>query len=225
MSQGVHCSFPVATRKYASSKKKSTSSKFDSVRLTDYCLRRLQEIRHINEMSRTPSAFSCLMSFIGFLSTLVYGKDGLKEVESYSRFMHDYVKELKCSLVVRKGVCATPRSSGHPANNSWGEVIYSLVRCGLVHNLNVSGKKKSQEQVTIALTHSPLCGCGYGLRKFGRYKKPRLVAHGNESVVLAINAFDLCDAIQCAIIRMFQKPKVRASVKDALAEMPLIRRI
>ena len=84
MSQGVHCSFPVATRKYASSKKKSTSSKFDSVRLTDYCLRRLPEIRRINEMSRTPSAFSCLMSFIGFLSTLVYGKDGLKEVESYS---------------------------------------------------------------------------------------------------------------------------------------------
>lgn len=198
--------------------------KIDAVSLTEYCLQRLSEIRRINELSHTPSAYSCLMSFIGFLATLVYENE--KEVDAYTKFVHEYIKEMYCARVVEKGTGVQVRTSGHNKNNSWGEVIYSFVRCGLVHNMNVTGKKNNnQEQIRVALTHVPFPGKGYGVYKFGPYDKARLVVGNDETVVLVINAFDLCDAVRKAIIRMFQKSKVRASARRVLAKHPIIRQI
>lgn len=81
---------------------KNSTKKIDAVLLTDYCLQRLAEIRRINELSHTPSAFSCLMSFIGFLSSLVY--ENMTELDAYTRFCHDYVKELYCFKNIRRNV-------------------------------------------------------------------------------------------------------------------------
>ena len=202
----------------------NSTKKIDAVLLTDYCLQRLAEIRRINELSHTPSAFSCLMSFIGFLSSLVY--ENMTELDAYTRFCHDYVKELYCFKNIVKKKSILPRTSGHPKNNSWGEVIYSLIRCGLVHNMNVSGNKNSgQDQIKVALTHEPFHGANCRVYKFGPYDKAKLVAENDDAVVLVINVFDLCDSVQRAIIRMFQKSKVRASASRVLGQRPVIEQI
>ena len=204
---------------------KRKSPKIDAVSITDYCLRRLAEIKRINELSHTPSAYSCLMSFIGFLATLVYENERY-EVDTYTKFVHEYIKEMYCARVVEKKTGVQSRVSGHNKNNSWGEVIYSLVRCGLVHNMNVTGKKNNnQEQIRVVLTHVPFQGKDCKVYKFGSYDKARLVVDNDEFVVLVINAFDLCDAVQKAIIRMFQKSRVRASASHVLKQHSIVRQI
>ena len=195
----------------------------DAVSLAVYCIQRLAEIRRINEWSHTPSAFSCLMSFIGFLASLVYEQQN--ETDAYPKFFHDYIKEMYCAKIVRKETGFQVRESGHPKNNSWGEAIYSLVRCGLLHNMNVTGKKTEQNQIKVVLTHMPFQGKGCRVYKFGSYKNARLVAQDDQIVTLVINVFDLCDAVQKAIIRMFQKTKVRASARRVLAQRPIIMQI
>ena len=204
---------------------KHKSPKIDAVSLTEYCLQRLSEIRQINELSHTPSAYSCLMSFIGFLATLVYENEK-HEVDAYTKFVHEYIKEMYCARVVEKKTGVQVRVSGHNKNNSWGEVIYSFVRCGLVHNMNVTGKKNNnQEQIKVLLTHVSFQGKDCRVYKFGSYDKARLVVGNDETVVLVINAFDLCDAVRKAVIRMFQKSKVRASARRVLMQHPIIRQI
>ena len=195
----------------------------------DYCLQRLDEIRRINELSHTPAAFSCLMSFIGFLSSLACDERIIKqEINRCSKFVHDYVKELYCCRGVTQAKCTTARNSGHANNNTWGEVIYSMVRCGLVHNMNVSGNKApGQDQIRIALTHDPLPHLCRECRiyRFGSYAHPKLVAKNDEAVVLVINVFDLCDAVRKAVIRMFQTKKVQNTAKRVLAQSPIIQQI
>jgi len=205
------------------STKRNSKRNIDAVSLTDYCLRRLSEIRQINEISHTPSAYSCLMSFIGFLASLVY--EGQNETDAYPKFVHDYIKELYCARIIKKDNSFHARSSGHPHNNSWGEVIYSLVRCGLVHNMNETGKEDNQNQIKVALTHLPFQGKCCKLYKFGLYKNARLIAGNDETAILVLNVFDLCDAVQKAIIRMFQKQKVRVSAGRMVAHRPVIRQI
>ena len=208
---------------------KKNSKKLDSVSVEDYCLQRLDEIRRINELSHTPSAFSCLMSFIGFLSSLAYDERIIKqEIDRCSKFMHDYVKELYCCRGINKAKCTTTRNSGHNNNNTWGEVIYAMVRCGLVHNMNVSGNKApGQDQIKVALTHDPLPHLCRKCRiyRFGSYDHPKLVAKNDEAVVLVINVFDLCDAVRKAVIRMFQKKKVQNNARRVLAQRPIIQQI
>ena len=204
---------------------KRKSLKIDSVSLTEYCLDRLSEIRRINELSHTPSAYSCLMSFIGFLAPLVYENDR-HEVDAYTKFIHEYMKELYCARIAKKKEGVRVRASGHNKNNSWGEVIYSFVRCGLVHNMNVTGKKNNnQEQIKVMLTHEAFRCKDCRVYKFGSYDKAQLVVGNDETIVLVINAFDLCDAVRKAIIRMFQKAKVRASARRVLKLHPIIRQI
>ncbi len=209
-----------STTKYA----KKRAKQLDAVTLTDYCLERLAEVRRINELSHTPSAVSCLMSFIGFLSSLVY--EGEKDIDAYPPFVHDYIKEMYCARIVEKPKCSQPRKTGHPNDNSWGEVIYSMLRCGLVHNMNASGNKAlGQDQIQVVLTHEPFHGKDYRLYKFGSYARPKYVAENNESVVLVFNVFDLCDAVRKAVIRMFQKKKVQNTAKRVLAQRPIIQKI
>ena len=148
------------------------------------------------------------------------------EVDAYTKFVHEYIKEMYCARVVEKKPGVQVRVSGHNKNNSWGEVIYSFVRCGLVHNMNVTGKKNNiQEQIKVVLTHVPFQGKDCRVYKFGSYDKARLVVGNDEAVVLVINAFDLCDAVRKAIIRMFQKSKVRASACRVLIQRPIVKQI
>ena len=208
---------------------KKNSKKRDSVLVEDYCLQRLDEIRRINELSHTPAAFSCLMSFIGFLSSLACDERIIKpEIDRCSKFVHDYVKELYCCKGINQAKCTTARNSGHANNNTWGEVIYSMVRCGLVHNMNVSGNKApGQDQIKIALTHDPVPHLSRRCRiyRFGSYAHPKLVAKNDEAVVLVINVFDLCDAVRKAVIRMFQKKKVQNNAMRVLSQRPIIQQI
>ncbi len=208
---------------------KKNSKKLDSISAEDYCLQRLDEIRRINELSHTPSAFSCLMAFICFLSSLACDERIIKrEIDRCSKFVHDYVKELYCCRGINKAKCTTTRNSGHNNNNTWGEVIYAMVRCGLVHNMNVSGNKTpGQDQIKVALTHDPLPHLCRKCRiyRFGSYAHPKLVAKNDEAVVLVINVFDLCDAVRKAVIRMFQKKKVQNTAKRVLAQRPIIQQM
>lgn len=92
--------------------------------------------------------------------------------------------------------------------------------------MNVSGNRNlGQDQIKIALTHKPFHGDTCRVYRFGSYDTAKLVAKGNESVVLVINAFDLCDAVRKAVIRMFQKSKVRASARRMLAQRPVIQQL
>jgi len=190
-----------------------------------YCLNRLSEIRQINMCSHTPSAFSCLMSYVGFLSELAYGlKDErgnlIGETKRYENYCNQYMGHLWCWLKAE----SKKVKDLSPSRNSWGLTLYSLIRCGLVHNMNLTGRR-SQDQIQIYLTHDRLTGKDYKCVDFGTLEALNPVVKDDESISIVINVFDLCDAVQHSIVKMFHDKKVRDKSVEVMREYPVIQKV
>ena len=206
----------------------------DSVNLEKYCLDRLREIRAINAYSHTPAAFSCIFSFIGFLSQFA-GTDN-EESHGYRDFTVKYMRTLKCcvepmslplgtSLIERKWVAG--KSLGDPnLFNTWGEILYSLGRCGLVHSLSLVGNRDlRQNQVNLFLTHRDIDSSVIQLfaKDTNGGEIPGLVISSSTEVKrITINADDLCDAVYDGIIRMFQAEEVISRAQQIEQSRPAI---
>lgn len=219
----------------------------DGVNLENYSLSRLEEIRRINELSHTGSAFSCIMSFAGFLNTLAYGKqdksswtgDELNYHESDGKyfidFFHTFVKRLWCKLDRKQGKAVHPRqvpsTPSYKASdfNTWGEILYSYARCSLVHNMNVIGnrdKNVRQDQIILQLTH-----CGdtsqndFKIEELENNGAFALVPNTGDSIVLTLDAFSLCDSLRLAILRIFQDADASKSAVDVAASYPVLMKL
>ena len=94
---------------------------YDFSKLNDvqeYCKDRLEEIRAINEKSRTPSGFVCMAAFIGFLSNLASGKAEIgSDKDNYVNFAINYMN----------GLCP---------DQARAEELYKTLRCGLLHAMS-----------------------------------------------------------------------------------------
>lgn len=98
----------------------------DPVNIEQYCLDRLSEIRQINSLSHTPSAFSVIFSFMGFLAQFA-GVDN-EESHGYRDLTMKYMRHLRCCVNnVNTGVPVVARTwvSGKKLGeqslfNTWG---------------------------------------------------------------------------------------------------------
>lgn len=168
--------------------------------LQQYCRDMLFEIRKINEHFHSPPAFSCIFAFIGFLSSIA-ANSTQNEPARYCDFVHERIRRLKCVSRVAQW------SGGSPlpvTDRTWGAVLYQRGRCGLIHNMNLSGRHGSSPQVDFKLTHDPL------VKDFGQDYKVHDMSINNhelfrdtEKVEIILNAFDFCDAVDRGIRTMF----------------------
>ena len=110
--------------------------------------------------------------------------------------------------------------------NTWGEVLYSLGRCGLVHSLSTQGNRGvSQNQIDLRLTHGKVEGSqlvDLFVSNNGTDSPAFVISNATEIKQIVISAEDLCDSIQHGIIRMFQDPNVVNRAKTIMRIRPAI---
>jgi hypothetical protein len=180
----------------------------------DYCIKRLDEIRGINEGHPCPSAFVCIAAFMGFLSRLAFGtniKGDHKDGEWFKKFIQCYMP-----------------AKYHAKNFAQDQqsLMYNIFRCGIVHAMSFDCEISENRTTYLAeqdwqmrkapqlfIAHdsnlSPYCD-GERLKDFGKPNSYVLVA----SV--------LCDDLRKAINKMFESNSVKAnSVEFVHVQRPI----
>lgn len=182
----------------------------DDIHILRYCLARIDEIAKINQFSHTPSAYCCILTFLAFIGMASCNSTG-QEGEHFKDYCNNHLLRLRCKRTERKESGAKPKErvktnpdgSPKPDVNTWGDVLYKLLRCGLVHCLSSTGNREpNQNEVEIRLTHEPIeeaetC-------EFMANGSPTSVLKPEwKAVTLTINAFDLCEAVKNSILHIY----------------------
>lgn len=155
-----------------------------------YCLDRLEEIRVINEVFHVPSGFVCIAAFIGFLSSLAYGRNK-KSGEDHSCFTR-FVKKFM--------------------TNYDEEKMYSTFRCGIVHAMSfypAYERGRSSDNPT-----QPLAPPAYSITHSATWKN--LATSTTNGIGLGIQASALCNDIEDAIKDMFDNPANQSERDNAI---------
>ena len=179
----------------------------DDIHVLKYCLARIDEIEAINSYSHTPSAYSCILSFLAFLAQASNNATGQEE-RHFIAFCNKHMRRLQCKREERTESGESPthrmRTTGQNTN-TWGEVLYRLVRCGLIHAMSSSGNRDPlQNEVEVRLSHSPLRGDGVETVDFEDIQgNLESVLDPWNAVRLTINAFDLIDAVRDSILHIY----------------------
>lgn len=204
----------------------------DPVNIEQYCLDRLAEIRQINSLSHTPSAFSVIFSFMGFLAQFAGVDD--QESHGYSDLTMKYMRHLRCCVknvniegaVVSRTWVSSKKLGDQNLFNTWGEVLYSLGRCGLVHSLSTQGNRDvKQDQIDLRLTHGKVAGSqlvDLFVSNNGVDSPAFVISNATEIKQIVISADDLCDSVQYGIVRMFQNPDVVNRARTIMQTRPAI---
>ena len=205
----------------------------DPKNIEAYCLERLAEIRAINGFSKTPSAFSCIFSFMGFLSQFA-SADG-QESHGYRDLTVKYMRKLRCEdkpVQWHGANPPTPRKwkkglGDEKLFNTWGEILYSLGRCGLLHSLSLAGNRGlHQEQLNLMLTHDVVKDATVadlfqkGIN--GTEVPVKVISSETEVKRIVINADDLCASVYDGILRLFQDPAAVERAKKIMKDRPAI---
>lgn len=191
-----------------------------------YCRDRLSEIRKINELSHTPSAFGCIASYVAALASYVYGRKK-SDKDTFKKFCDNYLGEIKCELQVCSSseVIDCPSKEGwrtrwyafcrwsrilsvlsgpkpHEVDTSFSGVLYESVRCGIVHSLSVKSHDIGRaKKVRVCLTHDDLVNAK--LEQIKDCDLYAMVSDKKQYLKLKINAFDFCTAVESAIGKIF----------------------
>lgn len=205
----------------------------DAKNIEAYCLERLAEIRAINGFSKTPSAFSCIFSFMGFLSQ--FAGENNDESHGYRDLTVKYMRKLRCEVkpVQWHGAnLPTPRKwkkglGDEKLFNTWGEILYSLGRCGLLHSLSLAGNRGiHQEQLNLLLTHDVVKDADvvdlFQKGTDGTDVPVKVISSETEVKQLVINADDLCASVYDGILRLFQDPVAVERAKKIMKDRPAI---
>lgn len=207
----------------------------DPKNIETYCLDRLSEIREINNFSQTPSAFSCIFGFMGFLSQFA-GVDN-EELHGYRDLTVKYMRTLRCKVedvqwhevkppTPRKWVSKKKLGDGK-LFNTWSEILYSLGRCGLLHSLSLAGNRGiRQEQLDLRLTHGVVKDAVtvdlFQKDEKGSEKPVSVISTETEVKRITINANDLCDSVSNGIRQLFQDPDAVARARSIMQDRPAI---
>lgn len=210
----------------------------DPKNIETYCLDRLSEIREINNFSQTPSAFSCIFSFMGFLSQFA-GTDN-EESHGYRDLTVKYMRTLRCKVedvqwkdskppVPRK--CVPGKKLGdEKLFNTWSEILYSLGRCGLLHSLSLVGNRGlRQEQLDLRLTHGVVKDAVtvdlFQKDTNGTEVSMKVITSEAEVKRIVINAEDLCTSVYNGILRLFQDHDAVERARSIMQDRPAIMAI
>lgn len=181
--------------------------------LQQYCRDMLLEIRRINEHFHSPPAFSCIFAFIGFLSSISENSTH-NEPERYRAFVHERIRNLKCVSRIVQWSGGTPLPV---QDRTWGAVLYQRGRCGLIHNMNLSGRQGPSPQVDFKLTHDSLAN---SKEYSADYKFHDMTINNHElfqdteKVEFILNAFDFCDAVGNGIHAMFSDASLCQTIRS-----------
>lgn len=207
----------------------------DPKNIEAYCLERLVEIRAINGFSKTPSAFSCIFGFMGFLSQ--FASVDKEEAHAYRDLTVKYMRTLKCSIKPipwKESRPPAPRkwASGKRLGdeklfNTWGEILYSLGRCGLLHSLSLTGNRGvRQEQLNLMLTHDVVKDAVvvdlFQKDANGTEVSKTVISSETEVKRIVINADDLCASVYDGILRLFQDHDAVERAKKIMKDRPAI---
>ena len=177
----------------------------DDVRILKYCLARIDEIESINRYSHTPSAYGCILSFMAFLGQAVHNATNQDE-KNFKDFCNKHILRLRCRCVERIESGSSPnRRTRCNDVNTWGEVLYKLVRCGLIHSMSSQGNRDpQQDEVEVRLTHNNLCGEGVRMYDFTNTNgTARSILGTWKAATISINAFDLLNVVRDAILHIY----------------------
>lgn len=210
----------------------------DPKNIETYCLDRLSEIREINNFSQTPSAFSCIFGFMGFLSQFAGADD--EESHRYRDLTVKYMRTLRCKVedvqwkdskppVPRKWVSGKGLGD-EKLFNTWSEILYSLGRCGLLHSLSLVGNRGlRQEQLDLRLTHGVVKDAVtvdlFQKDTNGTEVPMKVISTETEVKRITINADDLCDSVLDGIRQLFQDPDAVARARSIMQDRPAIMAI
>ena len=197
------------------------------------CKRSADELYCMNCKFPTVSAFSAILSFVGFLASLTYrgGKDG--DGEQFKKYCNNEIGELKVEIETKqeKHVIHVPERRSEKGkktkvDTTLAGVLYGYLRCGLVHALSLRNRDDSNnEKVVVEITHQPLTNT----RKVkinvtdlisDVYGDGTKSLSDQESVILRVNAFDLLDGVKKSITANFQKNK-KQLVSNAAVQWPV----
>ena len=196
----------------------------DDVHILKYCLARIDEIAEINRYSYTPSAYGCILSFLAFLGQAVHNATDQEE-EHFKEFCKKHLLRLRCKRTERteSGTFPEPRSKTIKDVNTWGEVLYKLVRCGLIHAMSSSGNRDpKQNEVEVRLTHNACVGNGVDVFNLkDRSGNANSVLEPSwKAVTITINAFDLIDAVRDSILHIYTEGSDVKNMRDYFTAHP-----
>ncbi len=184
----------------------------DDVNILKYCLARIDEVEAINRFSHTPSAYSCILSFLAFLGQATHN-DTRNDEQHFKEFCIAHLRELRCKRVERTESVTAPVARSKVDNggrfkedvNTLGEVLYKLVRCGLIHNMSSSSSREpTQNEVEVRLTHDEIPERDVELLPFTASEtEGSVLKDGWKAVTVTINAFDLISVIRDAILHVY----------------------
>ena len=178
----------------------------DDGRILQYCLARIDEIEAINRYSHTPSAYGGILRFLAFLGQATHNATNQDEVH-FKEFCNKHVLRLRCKRIERVESGSSPNQRTRSNDvNTWGEVLYKLVRCGLIHSMSSQGNRDPQQnEVEIRLTHGELGRDGVVVCDF-KDQSGNIISVLDPSwsaVTIVINAFDLISAIRDSIPHIY----------------------
>lgn len=178
----------------------------DDVRILKYCLARIDEIEAINRYSHTPSAYGCILSFLAFLGQATHNATNQDEIH-FKEFCNNHVLRLRCKRIKRVESGSSPNQRTKSKDvNTWGEVLYKLVRCGLIHSMSSQGNRDPQQnEVEIRLTHDELGEEGAVVCEFKDQSGnvSSVLDPSLNAVTITINAFDLISAVRDSILHIY----------------------
>ena len=182
----------------------------DDVRVLKYCLARIDEIEAINRYSHTPSAYGCILSFLAFLGQASHNATNRDEMH-FREFCNKHLCRLRCHREEREESGSNPNLRSRNGNvdpgvNTWGEVLYKLVRCGLIHAMSSAGNREPlQNEIEIRLTHCHIQeDVGETFDFIDIQQKPKPILDPSwKAATITINAFDLIDAVRDSILHIY----------------------
>lgn len=171
----------------------------DPVHIIKYCFARIYEIEKINQYSHTPSAYVCILTFLSFLAQAMHNATRDEEAH-FKAYCNKHLRHLRCRRSERSVDTLVQPSTDI---NTWGAILYKLVRCGLVHAMSSSGNRAPQQnQIEVRLTHSTLKDAEtYEFVDSQNNAKPVTDAP-QSAVTVTVCAFDLIDAVRDSIVRI-----------------------
>ena len=195
------------------------------------CEAALDDIRLTNKNSHSVSAFLAIPAFIGFLAKLSFAenqpflaKNKCKKTNqgvllSFDRVAYiQFIERFILQNTNWKNVLPTTLSGSSPGISS---VLYSMLRCGLLHGMTVVHPSSEFSGILVKLTHINT------VKTLGEYDVELKSRTGKNQITIILNAFTLCDEIEKAISRMFFESQsdsdLEKSIKKVSCTAPTFR--
>lgn len=195
----------------------------ESLRLEQYLVERIEEIRILNQMMHSSVAISCIFNFLYLIAQLMRDDKSKNVVANLCRFFNKYVSKIRCKRVNDNGLEHDRVGGEKTGYDQVNTFVAALLKMSLGSEIprevitvpageKVSSRDENCPQITLA--YGKLEGC----TSMNLLEGEEGDAHPVDlsGVSLEVNIYDLCDAIKRGLKAMFCD---RTMVKTLLLQM------